>query len=85
MAKSLVMVVDDEEGIRSTLSGIFEDEGYETVTASSGEEAVRLARETQPDIVLLDIWLSGMDGIQTLEELLGRSPGLAVIIISNSR
>jgi two-component system nitrogen regulation response regulator NtrX len=82
MAKSLVMVVDDEEGIRSTLSGIFEDEGYETVTASSGEEAVRLARETQPDIVLLDIWLSGMDGIQTLEELLGRSPGLAVIIIS---
>jgi len=76
------MIVDDEEGIRTTLSGIFEDEGYETVTAASGEEAVRVAKESNPDIALLDIWLSGMDGIQTMQELRQCSPDLPVIIIS---
>ncbi len=82
MSKALVMIVDDEEGIRDTLSGIFEDEGYDTVTAASGEEAVPLAKETNPDIVLLDIWLTGMDGIETLKALRGFSPDLPVIIIS---
>jgi two-component system nitrogen regulation response regulator NtrX len=82
MSKASVMIVDDEEGIRTTLSGIFEDEGYETVTAASGEEAVRVAKESNPDIALLDIWLSGMDGIQTMQELRQYSPDLAVVIIS---
>jgi len=82
MSKAAVMIVDDEEGIRTTLSGIFEDEGYETVTAASGEEAVRVAKESNPDIALLDIWLSGMDGIQTMQELRQCSPDLPVIIIS---
>lgn len=82
MAKAVVMIVDDEEGIRATLSGIFEDEGYETVSASSGEEAIRLAKESPPDIAILDIWLSGMDGIQTMKELKEGHPDLPVIIIS---
>jgi two-component system nitrogen regulation response regulator NtrX len=82
MAKAVVMIVDDEEGIRAALSGIFEDEGYETVSASSGEEAIRLAKESPPDIAILDIWLSGMDGIQTMKELKEVHPDLPVIIIS---
>lgn len=82
MAKAVVLIVDDEEGIRATLSGIFEDEGYETVGASSGEEAIRIAKESPPDIAILDIWLSGMDGIQTMKELKEGSPDLPVIIIS---
>lgn len=82
MSKAVVMIVDDEESIRETLSGIFEDEGYETVTAASGEEGVRAAKESGPDIVLLDIWLSGMDGIETLKELREEYPDLPVIIIS---
>jgi two-component system nitrogen regulation response regulator NtrX len=82
MAKAVVMIVDDEEGIRATLSGIFEDEGYETVSASSGEEAIRLTKESPPDIAILDIWLSGMDGIQTMKELKEGHPDLPVIIIS---
>ncbi len=82
MPKPVVMIVDDEESIRSTLSGIFEDEGYETVTAGSGEEAIRLAKEAAPDIVILDIWLPGIDGVQTLQELLEGNPGLPVIIIT---
>ncbi|MDH4232154.1 MAG: sigma-54 dependent transcriptional regulator [Nitrospirota bacterium] len=82
MSKALVMIVDDEEGIRETLSGILEDEGYEVITASSGEEAVRKAKDTVPDIVLLDVWLTGMDGIQTLQELKVSHPDMPVIIIS---
>lgn len=82
MSKALIMIVDDEEGIRETLSGIFLDEGYETVTAESGEDAVRMARDTNPDIVVLDIWLSGMDGLQTMKELMEVNPELPVIIIS---
>jgi two-component system nitrogen regulation response regulator NtrX len=82
VSKALVMIVDDEEGIRETLSGIFEDEGYDTVTAASGEEAVPLAKETNPDIVLLDIWLTGMDGLQTMKALGEINPDLPVIIVS---
>lgn len=81
MAKALVMIVDDEEGIRESLSQIIEDD-YDAVTASSGEEAVRIAKETVPDLVLLDIWMDGMDGIQTLQELKEAYPDLPVIMIS---
>jgi two-component system nitrogen regulation response regulator NtrX len=82
MSKALVMIVDDEEGIRETLSGILEDEGYECFTVSSGEEAVKKAKEITPDVILLDVWLTGMDGIQTLQELKASHPDLPVIIIS---
>jgi two-component system nitrogen regulation response regulator NtrX len=82
MSKAVVLIVDDEEGIRTALSGIFDDEGYAPVTAESGEEALRVAKETVPDIVLLDVWLSGMDGIQAMKELREWSPDLPVIIIS---
>jgi two-component system nitrogen regulation response regulator NtrX len=82
VSKALVMIVDDEEGIRETLSGIFEDEGYEAVTAPSGEEAVPLAKETNPDIVVLDVWLPGMDGLETMKALREFNPDLPVIIIS---
>ncbi|MFZ2197799.1 MAG: sigma-54 dependent transcriptional regulator [Thermodesulfovibrionales bacterium] len=82
MSKALVMIVDDEEGIRETLSGILEDEGYESITASSGEEAVKKAKEITPDVVLLDVWLPGMDGLATLQELKGAHPSVPVIIIS---
>ncbi|MBI5632572.1 MAG: sigma-54-dependent Fis family transcriptional regulator [Nitrospirae bacterium] len=81
MAKAQVLIVDDEEGIRESLSQIIEDE-YDAVTASSGEEAVRIAKETAPDLVLLDIWMDGMDGIETLQQLKEAYPDLPVIMIS---
>jgi two-component system nitrogen regulation response regulator NtrX len=82
MSKDVVLIVDDEEGIRGTLSGIFSDEGFEPVTAASGEDAIRVVREASPDIVLLDVWLSGMDGIQTMEELREIDRELLIIMIS---
>ncbi len=82
MAEFAVMVVDDEEGIRESLSGIFEDEGYSVFTASSGEEALNILKEKSPDLMLLDVWLPGIDGIQTLNEIKNLKPDLPVVMIS---
>ena len=77
-----LLIVDDEEGIRETLSGIFEDEGYIVTAVASGEEALGVLREQSPDLVLLDVWLSGIDGIQILQEIKKTSPNLPVVMIS---
>jgi two-component system nitrogen regulation response regulator NtrX len=82
MTEFVVMLVDDEEGIRESLSGIFEDEGYAVLTASSGEEALNILKEQTPDLILLDIWLPGIDGIQTLQEIKNLKPDLPVVVIS---
>ena len=82
MSKPVILIVDDEEGIRESLSGILEDEGYDILTADSGEEAVRILREASPDLIFLDIWLTGMDGIKTLQEIKAMKPEVPVIIIS---
>ncbi len=80
--KPLILIVDDEEGIRETLSEILEDEGYNVITASTGEEAIRLFREETPDLVFLDVWLPGKDGIETLMEIKNFQKDVPVIMIS---
>lgn len=82
MSKPVILIVDDEEGIRESLSGILEDEGYDILTADSGEEAIKILRETSPDLIFLDIWLTGMDGIKTLQEIKAMKPDVPVIMIS---
>ncbi|MEW6571292.1 MAG: sigma-54 dependent transcriptional regulator [Nitrospirota bacterium] len=82
MAEPIVLIVDDEEGIRDSLSDILQDEGYHVVSTDSGEEAIKTLRERNPDLILLDIWLPGKDGIQTLEEIRDFKPNLPVIMIS---
>jgi two-component system, NtrC family, nitrogen regulation response regulator NtrX len=82
MTDTSVLIVDDEEGIRETLSGIFQDEGYEVITAGSGEETLKILKEQSPDLVLLDVWLPGIDGIETLQEIKKTNPELPVVIIS---
>lgn len=82
MTDTSVLIVDDEEGIRETLSGIFQDEGYDVITAGSGEEALKILKEQSPDLVLLDVWLSGIDGVETLQEIKKTNPELPVVIIS---
>ena len=82
MTEPAVLIIDDEEGIRESLSGIFEDEGYTVFTASSGEEALKVLKEQSPDLIMLDVWLPGIDGIQTLKEIKNMKPDLPVIIIS---
>ncbi len=61
-----VLVVDDEEGIRRTLQAVLEDEGLAVETASSGEECLASFERRAFSCVLLDVWLPGIDGIETL-------------------
>jgi two-component system nitrogen regulation response regulator NtrX len=82
MSKPLVLVVDDEDGIRESLSDIFSDEGYQVATAETGEEALGALDAREPDLVLLDIWLPEMDGLEALEKIKRKKPGIPVIMIS---
>ncbi len=77
-----ILLVDDEISIRQTLGGILADEGYEVLTASSGEEAVKILKEEPCSLVLLDIWLPGIDGIETLRIIKSEQPQIRVIMIS---
>src|SRR5687767_5730315 len=64
-----VLIADDEPTLRSLLKTNLQLEGFETLTASNGEEALRAIREESPDVVLLDVMMPVMDGWQVLEEL----------------
>ncbi len=78
----IVLVVDDEEGVRESLARALEDEGYEVLTSNSGEDAIKVVRDQNLDLILLDILLPGIDGIQTLEEIKSLRPDIPVIMIS---
>ncbi len=77
-----LLVVDDEPQILQVVSGILQDEGFEVLTAPDGETALKLVAGTPPDLVLLDISLPGLDGLEVLNELKRQQPFLPVIMIS---
>lgn len=68
MTAQYIMVVDDEPDIRQLVSEILEDEGYRVVTAENADKARELHRSRKPDLILLDIWMPGQDGISLLKE-----------------
>jgi two-component system nitrogen regulation response regulator NtrX len=80
MAK--VLIVDDESGIRRSLKGVFEDEGHTAEAAATGEECLHLLEDGDFDLILLDVWLPGMDGLETLERIRNTDTRTAVIMIS---
>lgn len=75
-----VLVVDDDPSIRMLYKEELEDEGYEVVVASSGEEALRLFELNDPDLVTLDILMPDMDGIQVLRKMKEKRPRLPIIM-----
>jgi len=77
-----ILIVDDEESIRHTLGGILADEGYEVLMAASGEDALKIVEEELPNLVLLDIWLPGIDGIETLKAIRAENPQIGVLMMS---
>jgi two-component system, NtrC family, nitrogen regulation response regulator NtrX len=80
--KRTILLVDDEAGVRTALTGVLKDEGYFVEAVASGEECLdRLARGPV-DLVILDIWLPGMDGLATLQRLRERRADAVVIMIS---
>ena len=82
MGRSVVLVVDDEKNIRRTLSLILEGEGYEVLTAERAEEGLKIAADEKIDLMLLDIRLGGMSGMDALPEFKSRDPELPIIMIS---
>ena len=80
--KKEILVVDDEKNILSSLEGILSDEGFSVLKAGDGESALDLVRSKSPDLVMLDIWLPGMDGIQVLKAIKAIDPDTKVIIMS---
>ena len=79
---SRVLIVDDEPGVRSSLMGVLRDEGYDVESAESGEACLDKAVRRAFDVIVLDIWLPGMDGLATLTRLRERQVDAQVVVIS---
>lgn len=77
-----VLIVDDEERVVRSIAGVLEDEGFEVASAKSGQEALDIFQSIHPDVILLDIWMPGMDGIDVLKRLKTMVPDCQVIMIS---
>jgi len=77
-----VLIIDDEQSILNALAGILGDEGWEVALAESGEQGLEAIEAQDPDLVLLDVWLPGIDGIETLGRVKARYPDLPVVLMS---
>ncbi len=82
MPKARILIVDDEKNIVSSLTGILVDEGYDVVETGDGVEALEIIQTDPPDLVILDIWLPGMDGIEVLKTVKTYNPEIEVLIMS---
>ncbi|MCS6927703.1 MAG: UDP-3-O-acyl-N-acetylglucosamine deacetylase [Candidatus Binatia bacterium] len=77
-----ILVVDDEATIRETLRGVLSDEGFRVVESEGGAAVFDVVRSQRPQVVILDIWMPQIDGLELLEQLRMREPELPVIIVS---
>ncbi|MGD9819129.1 MAG: response regulator [Desulfomonilaceae bacterium] len=75
-----ILVVDDEKHICELYKIELEDDGYLVTVANSGSEALDVVDKNPPDLIVLDIQMPGMDGIETLEKLLGKDKGVPIIL-----
>src|SRR6266851_7186596 len=77
-----ILIVDDERGIRETLRGVMEDEGFVADAVATGEDCLKALERRAYGCVLLDVWLPGIDGLETLKQLRDAGSEAAVVIIS---
>ncbi|MGH9929104.1 MAG: response regulator, partial [Pyrinomonadaceae bacterium] len=82
MSRKTILVVDDEKLQREILETILSGEGYDVTTASSGEAAVKFARDRRFDLALTDLKMTGMDGIELLQHLLNLDSSIIVILLT---
>src|ERR671931_795159 len=80
--KPTILIVDDEPGVRTSLSGVLRDEGYSVEAVSSGEACLERLTRGPVDLIVLDVWLPGMDGLATLARLRERQVDAQVVMIS---
>jgi two-component system nitrogen regulation response regulator NtrX len=79
---SAILVVDDEPGVRSSVAGVLRDEGFEVEAVGTGEECLDRVAQRSYDVIVLDIWLPGIDGLTTLQRLGERRVDAQVVIVS---
>ena len=77
-----ILIVDDERGIRETLRGVLEDEGFEVEAVEAGEDCLKVAATKNFGCILLDVWLPNIDGLETLKQLRENGSDSAVVMIS---
>ena len=77
-----VLIIDDEKDILDSLSGILEDEGFSVSKAADGKEGLAIFERDAPDVVLLDVWMPELDGIQVLKKIRARKNDAKVVVIS---
>jgi two-component system nitrogen regulation response regulator NtrX len=82
LTKERILIVDDEKNIVTSLQEILIDEGYDIVTAEDGLDALEMVQSEPPDLVLLDIWIPGMDGIEVLQAIKTYHPEIEVLVMS---
>jgi two-component system nitrogen regulation response regulator NtrX len=82
LPKSRILVIDDESAIRDSLRMTLEYEGYEFVGAATGQEGLALAEREGPDLILLDVKMPGMDGLEVLDRLRAMNEALPIVVIS---
>jgi two-component system, NtrC family, nitrogen regulation response regulator NtrX len=82
MTSNTILIVDDEKSIRDTLRMTLEYEGFEVLDADSGQQALDILKHRMPDAVILDIKMSAMDGLETLERMRAATPSLPVILLT---
>src|SRR3977135_3997016 len=82
MPKSRILVIDDEAAIRDSLKMTLEYEGYEFIGAATGQEGLTLVEREGPDLILLDVKMPGMDGIEVLERLRSLNDAVPVVVVS---
>ncbi len=80
--KKRILIIDDEKSIQDSVAGILLDEGFEPLCAGRAEEGLGRLEQEEVDLVLLDIWMPGMDGMEALQKIKERWPHLPVIMIS---
>lgn len=77
-----MLVVDDQRGVRTLLQLAFQEEGYQVATAVNGREALRQVERLRPDVVVMDVRMPVMGGLETLPRIKTLAPQTAVIIMS---
>ena len=78
----MILVVDDEQQIRQTLRGVLADEGFEVLEAENGRVALDMLEHTAPRLAIVDIWMPEIDGIELVQRMRARAPGVPIIVMS---
>src|SRR5882724_2560454 len=82
LGQKVIMIVDDEDKVRESVREVLADEGYRVVDTADGTRVLELIEQEKPGLVLLDIWMPQIDGIDLLKQIKSKEPGINVVMIS---